>query len=181
MAEYRYLALLRGINVGGRNLISMADLREAFEGGGYGDVRTYIQSGNVIFSSGRARASLESDIEALLQSVLGVKLMVVVRSRAQMRRIVDGSPDGFGEEPETFHSDVVFLKHPLTVDKALSVVALREGVDQVWPGTGVLYFSRLSERRSQSKLSKIASTSEYKLMTIRNWNTTTRLLGLLDD
>ena len=62
----RYAALLRGINVGGRNKISMADLRSVFSDAGYGNVTTYIQSGNVAFEFDGARKSLESDIEALL-------------------------------------------------------------------------------------------------------------------
>lgn len=174
------MALLRGINVGGRNLISMADLRGAFEAEGYEEVDTYIQSGNVLFSTDAKRASLEDEIEAILRRRLDVQLSVVVRSDIQMRNVVHKCPDGFGEKPELYHSDVVFLKAPLTSKTALSVVDLREGVDRVWPGTRVLYFARLSARRSQSKLSKLAGTPEYKLMTIRNWNTTTRLLELLE-
>lgn len=179
MASKRYVALLRGINVGGRNRIAMSDLRDVFENEGYGEVSTYIQSGNVLFSSDVRRSSLEDDMEAILEQRLGVGVSVVVKSDVQMRNIVRKSPDGFGEEPDVYHSDVVFLKQPLTSDKALRVFDPREGVDQVWPGTGVLYFARLSERRSQSRLSKVASRPEYKLMTIRNWNTTTRLLELL--
>lgn len=179
MASKRYVALLRGINVGGRNRIAMPDLRDVFENEGYGEVSTYIQSGNVLFSSDVRRSSLEDDMEAILEQRLGVGVSVVVKSDVQMRNIVRKSPDGFGEQPDVYHSDVVFLKQPLTSDKALRVFDPREGVDQVWPGTGVLYFARLSERRSQSRLSKVASRPEYKLMTIRNWNTTTRLLELL--
>lgn len=181
MARKRYVALLRGINVGGRNRISMADLRDVFEIEGFEDVSTYIQSGNVLFSSAARRASLEGDIQAKLRRRLGLDLVVVVRSDIQMRNIVDRSPDGFGEEPDRYHFDVVFLKQPLTPKRALRAVELREGVDRVWPGTGVLYFSRLSERRSQSRLSRLASTKVYKQMTIRNWNTTTRLLELVED
>lgn len=175
----RYVALLRGINVGGRNRISMADLRDVFDAGGFEEVSTYIQSGNVLFSSAERRASLEDGIQAMLRRRLGLDLVVVVRSDIQMRNIVDNSPDGFGEEPDRYHFDVVFLKQPLTTRRALRAVELREGVDRVWAGTRVLYFSRLSERRSQSKLSKLTGTPEYELMTIRNWNTTTRLLELL--
>ena len=58
---------------------------------------------------------------------------------------------------------------------------MRDGVDQAWPGTGVLYFARLSARRTQSKMSSIVGTPEYKLMTIRSWKTTTKLLALLDE
>ncbi len=181
MSVNRFVALLRGINVGGRNRISMADLRDAFEAEGYRDPRTYISSGNVLFESDTPRASLEKELEVMLERRLGVNLVVVVRSHRQIRNLVDRSPGGFGDEPDLYHSDVIFLKAPLTPKRAMRVVDVREGVDQVWPGTGVLYFARLSARRTQSKMSSIVGTSEYQLMTIRSWSTTTKLLGLLDE
>ena len=176
----QYVALLRGINVGGRNLVAMADLREAFEADGYQAVSTYIQSGNVLFESDAPRRSLEDDIEAMLERRLGVPLLVVVRSHPQLRNVVDSAPDGFGSEPDTYHSDVIFLKAGLSARQAMRVVELRQGVDQAWPGTGVLYFARLSERRAQSRMSRIVGTPEYQRMTIRSWKTTTKLLSLLD-
>ncbi|HSK27966.1 MAG TPA: DUF1697 domain-containing protein [Jiangellales bacterium] len=181
MATTRYVALLRGINVGGRNKVAMRDLRAAFEVAGYGSVATYIQSGNVLFSTDAARAGLESDVEAMLEGRLGVPLVVVVRSHLQLSRVVHQAPDGFGTAPDTYYSDVLFLKAPLTSGRAMRVVQLREGVDAAWPGRGVLYFQRLGARRVQSKLSKIVGTPEYQRMTIRSWTTTTRLLALLDD
>ena len=63
----------------------------------------------------------------------------------------------------------------------MKVVVERDGVDQAWAGTGVLYFARLSERRTQSRMSSIVGTPEYKQMTIRSWSTTTKLLALLDE
>lgn len=158
----------------------MAELRQVFERGGFRDVATYIQSGNVMFVSGAPRDSLESSIEAVLDKELGLSLMVVVRSLIQLRNVVRESPDAFGERPEEYHSDVVFLKAPLTPARVMSIVAPRPGVDRVWPGTGVVYFQRLSAKRSQSRLSRLVSTPEYAHMTIRSWRTTTKLLGLLD-
>ena len=181
MRAKRYVALLRGINVGGRNKVAMADLQRAFEDGGYGAVRTYIQSGNVVFESAAARKSLEDDIERVLETRFSVPLVVVVRSHDQLRKVVDQAPDGFGSEPDTFHSDVIFLKSPLTAKQAMRVVVLREGVDQAWPGAGVLYFSRLSALRTKSRMGSIVGTPEYQLMTIRSWTTTTKLLALLDE
>lgn len=178
MSADRHIALLRGINVGGNNKVSMADLRAAFEADGYGDVRTYINSGNVIFEADDEPAALEDRVEAMLERRLGMDLVVVVRSKGELEAVVGQAPEGFGQEPDRFHSDVVFLKAPLTPDRALEVVELREGVDQAWAGTGVVYFARLSERRTQSKMSKLAGKPEYKLMTIRNWNTTTKLVSL---
>jgi uncharacterized protein (DUF1697 family) len=180
MGTTRYVALLRGINVGGRNVIAMRDVRAAFEEHGFGAVATYIQSGNVLFETGAPRASLERVIEDVLERRFGVPLVVVVRSHAELRAVVDGAPDGFGEEPGTYHSDAIFLKAPLTGRQAIRVLEPREGVDRAWPGKGVLYVARLSARRAQSRLGRITSTPEYQQMTIRSWATTTKLLGLLD-
>lgn len=176
----KYVALLRGINVGGKNKVPMADLRETFEEGGYEAVRTYIQSGNVLFRSSDPQSSLESHVEGLLEARFGVPLLVVVRSHAQMRKTVEKSPPGFGTKPDTFHSDALFLKAPLKSRQVMEVVDLREGVDQAWPGDGVVYFQRLSAERVRSRLNRIASTPEYKLLTIRSWSTTTKLVDLLD-
>jgi uncharacterized protein (DUF1697 family) len=167
MPVRRYVALLRGINVGGRNKVAMPELRQALEDAGYGAVRTYIQSGNVLFESAAARRSLEADIERLLEARFQVPIVVVVRSREQYRDVVADSPVGFGDEPETYHSDVVFLRAPLTAQQAMRVVSLRDGVDQVWPGKGVLYTARLNAALTKSRLGAIVGT-------------TTRLLALLD-
>lgn len=180
MAQTRFVALLRGINVGGRNKVAMADLRETFEAAGHQAVRTYIQSGNVLFETNAPRASLEDQLESMLEARFGVPLVVVVRSHRELRSVVTKAPEGFGAEPDVYHSDAVFLKAPLTSQQALRVVKLRDGVDQVWPGKGVLYFARLSARRTQSRMSAIVGTQEYKQMTIRSWSTTTKLLELLD-
>jgi len=175
-----YVALLRGVNVGGRNKLSMTDLRAAFEDHGFGAVATYIQSGNVLFESDVPPAALEAEVEGLLERRFGVPLVVVVRSHRQMRDVVAKAPPGFGAAPETYHSDTVFLKAPLTAARAMLVVERREGVDQAWPGPGVLYFARLSERRTQSRMGKVVAKPEYQLMTIRSWTTTTKLVALLD-
>ncbi len=181
MATNRYVALLRGINVGGNNLIPMAELRRVVATAGMDDVRTYIQSGNVLFSTDRPRASLEGDLESALESAFGRPLMVVVRSHRQIRNVVTRAPEGFGTAPERYHSDVVFLRSPLTPSRAMGVVQLRDGVDRAWPGTGVIYFERLSAQRARSKMTKIVGTPPYQLMTIRSWSTTTKLLALLDE
>jgi uncharacterized protein (DUF1697 family) len=177
----RHVALIRGINVGGRNPVPMADLRGAFEAAGFHDVGTYIQSGNVVFAASGPVRSLEQRIESALEDRFGLSLVVVVRTHRQLRAVVADAPDGFGERPDTFHSDVVFLKAPLTSTAAMDVVQRRAGVDEAWPGTGVIYFQRLSARRTESRMSRIVGTAAYQRMTIRNWATTTRLLALLDE
>lgn len=156
----------------------MADLRSACEDLGLADVATYIQSGNVLFFSPRQRVSaLAAQLERELSTALGVELKVVVLTRPQLARVVDEAPAGFGDD--AYRCDVIFVRSPLTVAGALSVVELRDGVDQVWKGPGVLYFSRLDARAASSKLSKVVAKPEYQNMTIRNWNSTTKLLSLM--
>ncbi|PRC47275.1 DUF1697 domain-containing protein [Mycobacterium sp. ITM-2017-0098] len=179
-APARYVAFLRGINVGGRNKISMADLRGAFEDAGFGNVSTYIQSGNVAFESGGARAKLESGIEALLTELLESPPVVVVRSHRQLRSVVLDAPAEFVDRTEGHHRDVIFLKAPLTAQRAMGVVRLQEGVDDAWPGQAVVYFTRLIAEKTKSKMSRIVGTPEYRLMTIRNWATTSQMLTVLD-
>jgi uncharacterized protein (DUF1697 family) len=176
-----YIALLRGINVGGKNLIRMPALKAAFEEDGFGDVATYIQSGNVLFSAPSARTTALTDrIETLLAEAFDYVPTVVVRNRTQMRAIVDGTPKGFGTEPAKYRYDVVFLKEPLTAKAAMKSLQLKPGVDEAHAGTGVLYLSRLDARATQSRLNSIASSPIYPSVTIRNWNTTTKLLSLMD-
>lgn len=180
MPTTRYVALIRGINVGGKNKVPMAELREDFEAAGHTDVSTYIQSGNVLFRSSSTGPELEQTIEAQLEARYGVPLVVVVRSLRQLRTIVEKTPTGFEPDPDTFHSDVIFLRAPLTPKQALTVVKLRDGVDQAWAANGVLYFQRLSAERTKSKMSSIVGTPEYARMTIRSWATASKLLTLLD-
>ena len=176
-----YIALLRGINVGGKNLIRMPALKAAFEEDGFEDVATYIQSGNVLFAgSGTRTTELTDRIETLLAEAFDYVPTVVVRNRTQMRAIVDRRPTGFGAEPAKYRYDVVFLKEPLTAKVAMKSLQLKPGVDEAHAGTGVLYLSRLDARATQSRLNKIASSPIYPSVTIRNWNTTTKLLSLMD-
>ncbi len=176
----RYVALLRGINVGGKNIIPMADLRCSFEKMGFEDVSTYIQSGNVFFEGGpdMQATALTSRIEAGLKASFGYDASLVLRTVRQLRSIVEGAPPGFGSDPD-YRVDVAFLKAPLTAKAALRDVPTNPEVDRVIPGPGVLYLSRVAAQASKSRLSRLSSRAIYRQMTIRNWPTTTTLLERL--
>lgn len=174
-----HVVLLRGINVGGRNRISMSDLRGCFEAEGFGTVSTYIQSGNVLLDARGSATELTDRIERMLSASFGYEASVVVRTRAQMRTIVDRAPAGFGADAARYRYDVIFLKQPLTAATAMRSIATREGVDRVWAGRGVLYFARVTAKATQSRLPKLVSTPIYPHVTIRNWNTTTTLRRMM--
>jgi uncharacterized protein (DUF1697 family) len=180
MFAMRYVALLRGINVGGNNLIKMIDLKACMEANGFGDVTTYIQSGNVLFTAPASPSEkLTRQIEKILTHTFKYTSSVVLRSQKQMQDVVERAPDGYGTQPTKYRYDVLFLKSPLTASTAMKSVLIKEGVDEAHAGPGVLYFSRLDSRATQSYLNKIASMPVYKNMTLRNWNTTTKLLKMM--
>src|SRR5215216_7901817 len=130
-----YVALLRGINVGGKNLIKMIDLKLCLEDAGFKDVHTYIQSGNVLFSAaGSDQVKLTKEIEDALSKTFTYESRVVVRSRKQMKDIVTHAPKGFGSDPATYHYDVIFLKEPLSAAKAMKSVATKEESTRPLPG-----------------------------------------------
>ena len=101
-------------------------------------------------------------------------------TRKQLQAIIEHKPNGFGEHPETYHSDAIFLMG-IDAAEALPVFNPRKGVDTIWPGDGVIYSQRLSAQRTKSRLGTIVGTPAYQSMTIRNWNTTTKLLKLLEE
>lgn len=175
----QYLALLRGINVGGNNIIKMVDLKSCFENMGFKEVSTYIQSGNVLFtSSDKDKAKLVIQIENSLSKTFNYKSKIVLISHQQLETVIKKAPANFGTNADEFRYDVLFLKEPLTSAEAIKTLKIREGVDHVYAGKDVLYFSRLIAKAGQSYLSKIITLPIYQNMTIRNWNTTSKLFQL---
>ncbi len=174
------VALLRGINVGGKNLIGMADLADCFRDAGYQEVRTYSQSGNVLFTADRTGGpELEDEAERMLESRFGIPVLVVVRSRDELAATIAAAPPGHGSD--TLRSEVFYLKHPLTAEEAYAEVPeLREGVDSIAPGPGALYFSRLAAQARKTRITRFMGLPVFQRMTVRSWGTSTRLLELLD-
>ncbi len=177
-----YVVLIRGINVGGKNKVLMAGLKECLKQLGFSNISTYIASGNVILESDKTADEIRARIEEALPECFKLDdelIRVLVLTRDQLQGVIKDKPEGFGEQPEKYHSDTIFL---IGIDsaRAMSVFKPREGVDKVWPGDGVIYSQRLSSQRTKSRLSKIVGTPEYKFMTIRSWSTTTKLLEMTE-
>jgi uncharacterized protein (DUF1697 family) len=178
----KFVALLRGINVGGKNKVPMAELKSCFEELGCENVRTYIASGNVIFESKKSAAILAKEIQETLPKKFRLDSELIttfVLSHDQLKKVINQAPKGFGTEPGKYHSDAIFLMG-IPSDKAFKIFNPREGVDKVWQGDLAIYSQRLSALRTKSRLSKIMSSPLYKQMTIRSWATTVKLLELMN-
>lgn len=175
----RCIALLRGINVGGKHIIKMADLKTSFENMGFGDVITYIQSGNVLFNCENSNLQqLSITIEKHLSERFDYFSKVVLLTQQKLSDIIREAPATFGYRPEEYRYDVIFLRDPLTPEEVVAECRWKEGTDFVSPGSGVVYFSRKSNLSSQSQMTKLIGTGIYQEMTIRNWNTVLKLAGL---
>jgi len=174
-----YIALLRGINVGGKNIIKMEQLKQAFVDMEFSDVTTYIQSGNVVFKTQESnKLDLTKKIEEQLQKTFSAEIKTLILTVDELAETIENAPKNFGAEPEKFRYDVWFLLPPTMVEDIVSNVRLREGVDFLQTGKNAVYTLRLTNQMGRSYFSKIIQLPFYKNITIRNWNTTTKLLEL---
>ena len=172
------VALLRGINVGGRTAVRMADLRLVFEDLGLGRVRTYINSGNVVFTGGgRDRARLRRRIERALAGGLGMEITVVVRDTSDLQAVTEALPRAWRND-DLHRCDVLFSDEFATAD-CLDLLPLTAGVEEVRfvPGAVICRVER--SNLSRSRLTGMVGTDLYRRTTARNCNTTRKLHELL--
>ncbi len=175
------MALLRGINVGGHNIIKMVDLKSCIEGCGCTKVKTFIQSGNVIFeSSEKNLEKLSQKIETALSHDFNYTASIVLKTADDMNAIIAGVPQEWHDQSNV-RCNVAFLKEPITPDTALADIEIKEGVDTIASGPGVVYMSTQIDKLSSSVFPKLVSKKIYKKMTIRNLNTTQKLYHLMHE
>jgi len=180
VASDRYVCLLRGINVGGKNIIPMSELRARFEALGFADVTTYIASGNVVFTAKRAApVKLAATIEKALRMAFAYEARVVLLSAEQLAEAIAEAPAGFGKDQAKYKYDVAFVRQPVRPPDVLPQLSAKEGVDTFAAGTHAIYFRRLTAKAAQSHLTKITGKAFYQDLTVRNWNTSLALARLV--
>jgi uncharacterized protein (DUF1697 family) len=174
-----YVALLRGINVGGKNKIDMKALKESFERVGMHDVITYINSGNIVFrNGGHPRAELTKTIEAAIKRDFGLSIRVVLRSLDEYRMVMRALPDGWTNDDHA-KSDVMFLWEEIDSPQILDRLPIRPDVDSVDYVPGAVLWSVARAAVTRSGKMKLPGSALYKQMTIRNVNTTRKLYELM--
>jgi len=174
-----FVALLRGINVGGNNMIRMSSLKASFEKMGFKDVTTYINSGNIIFRSkeGDAR-KLEGNIERMLSREYELACKVVVRSFSEIANLVEHLPKNWGDD-ERWRYNVMYLRHSIDSADVLDLLEIKKDIEQVsyCPGT-LLWSGRVSEV-TRTSMNKLPGKKIFQDMTVRNLNTTKKLYELM--
>lgn len=176
----KYAALLRGINVGGNSMVKMAELKECFEENRFENVSTYINSGNVIFDSGKSdHESLTKEIEEMLSKRFGFDLRIVLRNHVQMKKVVEGVPHDWNTRTDLRYY-IAFIKEPVAVEEAFAEVEPRKDVDFIEKGPGVIYMATLWADAAKSGITKLIGKKIYKEMTMRNYNTTKKIFSLME-
>ena len=175
----RQLALLRGINLASKRRVGMADLRRVLEEAGYEDVRTHLQSGNVLLSSPLSARKLETQLERQLGGALGFDVAVLVRTRAELAKVVAHDPLGaVASNPSRYV--VGFLSKRLPAKVARELASADVAPEQVVVHGRELY-SWHPDGLQRSQLSKLLDDRKLGVVsTARNWNTVVKLLELLE-
>ncbi|GIP23875.1 DUF1697 domain-containing protein [Paenibacillus sp. J22TS3] len=171
-----YIALLRGINVGGNNKIKMADLKKALEDAGFLRVKTYIQSGNVLFESDKTEAELVPELEGIIHTAFGISLKVILRTADELDHLITNTPYAGHTlaEGESFY--VTLLGEPLPQEELVKLKEMEnEGEQCSVSGRDVYYLFRKSilDSKLAGAMNKIKIPS-----TTRNWNTMNKLNAL---
>jgi uncharacterized protein (DUF1697 family) len=169
--DVRYVAFLRGINVGGKTLIRMGDLRASVEDLGHADVSTYIASGNVLFSSpARSAASLEGPLEQAIELRFALRVRVFVRSARQLAATVAAIPAHWPGNAE-LRCNVIFLARDVDVDALLRDVPPKPEIEEVVRVPGALLWAARRDALTRSRMLRLAGHPTYGRMTVRNLNT----------
>lgn len=171
----KYVALLRGINVGGNNKVEMPKLRKVFEDLGYLNVLTYINSGNVIYDANETNATL---IERALKKNFKFDIRVVVRDVKSMQKLCKAIPEEWGNDPEQ-KTDILFLWDEYDSKKSLALIKTNKDVDNLLYISGAIVWNVSRKDYNKSGMNKFIGTPVYKHMTSRNVNTTRKLLELM--
>lgn len=176
----KYVALLRGINVGGNNKVPMSELKTCVEELGFENVSTYINSGNVIFEADKTKESdLALKIEKAIHVHFGFPVQVVVRSQKNIEKVAKTIPEDW--ENDIHKTDILFLWDEYASKKSLRLIEPKEGIDNLIYTNGAIVWNLDRKNYSKSAMNRFIGTELYKNMTARNVNTVRKLFDLMKD
>lgn len=176
----RYIALLRGINVGGNNIVAMPQLKACFESLGFSDVSTYINSGNVLFSTSKTHeVKLVEQCERAIKKEFGFRVVCMVISAYDLKNALAHAPKWWAQNPADKHN-AIFVIPPMDVDDVTRAVGeAKPEYEQVAAHGQIIFWTAPLKTFSRTRYSQIVATDVYQSVTIRNANTTKKLLSLV--
>ena len=177
----RYIALLRGVNIGGKNKVPMAELKNGFEALGFIAVKAWLNSGNVIFSGEEADvAALTSRIERMIRRQFGLDISVFVMAQKELADILRHAPDWWGTENKEIYDNLIFILPPAAFkDVYHEIGEPKEGLEQIREYKAAVFWS--FSRKDYQKTNwwpKTAGANIGPKLTIRTANTVRKIAGM---
>ena len=180
--QTKFVALLRGINVGGKNIIAKADLIECFEDLGFKNVTTYIQSGNILFRANTSSVkNVTAKIEKQLSSRFSYDARAAVMTHRQFVSAVGATHPEWGKKPDYKHNALFTLGDTNSKKVLAQLPEPQPGIETVSTAPCVLFWSASTKNLSRTTIMKLASMQLYKQLTVRNHNTVFKILDLFDN
>jgi len=173
-----YIALLRGINVGGKNKVDMKTLKKSFEQAGMKNVVSYINSGNIIFTTDHSRNEIPHILEEIILSTFGLDIKVLVLSLDDMKKVMSSLPESWTND-DKMRSDVLFLWEDINNESILDKLPFKPEIETVTYAPGAILWSIDKINVTKGGMTKLIGTKLYKQMTIRNVNTTRKIYELM--
>lgn len=166
----KYIALLRGVNVGGNNKVEMKRLKALFESLGCTGVSTYISSGNVFFESIETREDLQKKAETVLKNEFGFNIPLLIKTKLEMQKIADAIPRTWRNDSEQ-KTDVAYLFNEIDSEETVNILPVKKELINTKYVKGAIIWNVNRKDLNKSRLAKIVSHKLYKSMTVRNVNT----------
>ena len=178
MEKIDYLVLLQGINVGGKNTIKMDELKKIFEKMKFSDIKTYIQSGNVLFKDyENNKLKLAKRIEKTLLNEFKDGIKVTILTFSEIEDILNNIPNDFGKDNKKYKYDILFLLEPFIKEGIMEKIKTIKNDDKICEGEKVFYVKRNTEKLTGSYITQVLKISPN--ITVRNLNTTKKLYELM--
>ena len=176
----KYIALLRGINISGKNKISMNELKIEFENLGYSEVVTYLNSGNIIFKSNDSKNNITNTIYLMIKEKFNLEIPVYIINSLELQDLLNNKPDWWGNNNKEIYDNIIFIITPHTYKEIYEVLgAPNEKLEKIQKFKNNIFWSyNLKEYRKTNWWSKTASTSISKYITIRTSNTMKKILEI---
>ena len=178
----KYIVLLRGINISGKNKVPMNDLKKYLENLGYTNVKTLLNSGNVILETNQSKDKVEKSISNMLKENFNFDIPICIIEASHLKDIMEHIPTWQQEENKDRYNNIIFTIPPTTIEDVCTKVGEpTENIDIIEPYKDIIYWSfDLKNYRKSSWWIKTASTDINTKITIRTVNTMKKLFNLVD-
>lgn len=178
----KYIALLRGINISGKNKISMDELKNEFEYLGYKEIVTYLNSGNVIFKSDIDDVDIiKNNIQAMIKCKFNYDIPVFIITEQELRELLNNYPEWWGKDDKEIYDNIIFVIPPATFDEVFNAIGSPNEYEKIKEYKNNIFWSySLKNYRKTNWWSKTASTHISKSITIRTANTMKKILEICD-